>query len=132
MYINEYSNITFEESSTVTFSNKKAYTSDGGAIYINDGSTTTFEGNSTVTFSDNKAFNNGGGMYISYNSAISFLGDSKVTFSYNVAPDNYVWIYVAKYMVFTIHKLCPDSMHITTLSATIKNYISSFSCNLLS
>ena len=88
VYINHFSIITFESSSSVTFSNNKANNNNGGAVYIEDYSNITFEGNSIVRFYGNMAYSNGGAMFVNHNSNVIFKDKSTVTFYNNTADNN--------------------------------------------
>ena len=101
MYIEQYSNVTFEENCIVKFTNNMIHVD--GAMSVKSHSAVTFKGNSTVTFNDNIGvmniyensvitfegnckvrFNNSNGALKIYNSLVIFSESSKVIFSNNV------------------------------------------------
>ena len=85
VYTENYSVMTFEGNSTVTFNNNQAYKVSGGAIYITH-SIVTFKGNSTVHFVSNKGtYGNGGAMSIDTYSKVTLKENSVVTFFKNSA-----------------------------------------------
>ena len=88
MFINDYSNITSKESSTVNFIDNKAYYDNGGVMYIYEYSAITFEGNSTVNFLNNTADNNGEVMIIWNYSNVTFEGNCIVNFIDNEVYGN--------------------------------------------
>ena len=82
------SNVTIDESSSVTFSNNLALYSSGGALVCSNNSNVTIKGNSNVTFSSNKASQNGGAIH-SYNMCrITVKDNSTSTFTNNTARNN--------------------------------------------
>ena len=80
--ISAYNNISFKDSSNVSFSNNIAE-DDGGAIISYNG-TTSFDGNSFTTFSDNSATNKGGAILCAN---IFFKGNSTTLFHNNIAQE---------------------------------------------
>ena len=81
IYSINYSNISFEGSSTTLFINNTA--SRGGAIYSSGYSSISFEGSSTTRFNNNRALV-GGAIYKNFGS-ISFKGNASTMFSNNDA-----------------------------------------------
>ena len=85
IYSINFSNISFEGSSTTLFSNNIA--SNGGAIYSSYYSSISFEGNSNTAFSNNYADFVGGAIYHNSFGNISFKGNARTLFSNNTADD---------------------------------------------
>ena len=79
IYSINFSNISFEGSSTTLFINNNA--NRGGAIFSSDHSSISFEGNSNTTFSNNK----GGAILHNNFGSISFKGNASTMFSSNTA-----------------------------------------------
>ena len=77
IYSINFSNISFEGSSTTLFINNDAHR--GGAIFSSDHSSISFEGNSNTTFSNNK----GGAILHNNFGSISFKGNASTMFSSN-------------------------------------------------
>ena len=104
IYSEAYSNVTFNATCNVIFSNNSAH--DGAAIYSSDSSQVAFTRNSKITFSDNNAgvvqFEdnsstvefysstdfNGGAISAHCNSIITFKDNTMVTFNNNTAYDS--------------------------------------------
>ena len=83
IYSINFSNISFEGSSTTLFINNDAHR--GGAIFSSDYSSISFEGNSNTTFSNNNVARRGGAIsHINFGS-ISFKGNANTMFSNNTA-----------------------------------------------
>ena len=82
-YIHDYSIITFEGNSTVTFNANRA--DNGGALYI-DNSHIIFKGNSKVIF-NNSIADKGGEVYINYFSTIIFEENCIIIFSEGVGSN---------------------------------------------
>ena len=94
MNVHQYSSVTFEGNSMVTFSDNKV-TSNGGAMNVEYFSIVRFTGNSTVKFSNNKAVNgddknnnNCGAVYIGIYSDVTYEGNSEVLFDSNIADND--------------------------------------------
>ena len=82
IFINHHSNVTFGETSNVSFAHNSAVM-NGGAIYINDWSNVLFEHNAYVIFSSNKAMRSGGSIHCVDNSGIILKENSTVQFLYS-------------------------------------------------
>ena len=80
IYSEAYSNVTFNATCNVIFSNNSAH--DGAAIHSSDSSQVAFTRNSNITFSYNNA-DSGGMVHFEYNSAASFEETSTVEFYSN-------------------------------------------------
>jgi len=76
IYSNDNVNMSFEENSTVTFTENYAE-KKGGAIFSNDNANMSFEENSVVIFIENNAKRDGGAIYCSGTSNILFKGTVK-------------------------------------------------------
>ena len=83
IYSINFSNISFEGSSTTLFINNDA--TNGGAIYFSDYSSISFEGSSNTILSNNKVASGGGSIYHKNFGSISFKGNANTTFSNNIA-----------------------------------------------
>ena len=83
IYSTNFSNISFEGSSTTLFNNNTAY--NGGGIYSSDYSSISFEGNSNTIFSNNYVDSEGGAIYYKNFGSISFKGNASTMFSNNTA-----------------------------------------------
>ena len=83
IYSTNFSNISFEGSSTTLFTNNNAY--NGGAIYSSDYGSISFEGNSNTIFSNNYVDSEGGAIYYKNFGSISFKGNASTMFSNNTA-----------------------------------------------
>ena len=82
IYIEEFVNISFENTATTYFSNNIAYT--GGAIYAKNNCHISLKGNSIVEFSNNTG-SYGGAVYLISFSSISFGENSITVFNSNTA-----------------------------------------------
>ena len=84
IYLNDYSNISFEENSATVFTNNTA--DYGGAIYF-DNSFVTFRDSSSTKFDNNTAGVNGGAISCNNSSycSLSFEENSTMIFSNNIA-----------------------------------------------
>ena len=83
IYITDYSTVTFDENSKVTFTQNSAK-SRGGAIFLSNNSVCLFNHNSMVTFYDNKA-TKGGAIYSEANSNVTLKETCEVKFNGNSA-----------------------------------------------
>ena len=86
IYINNFSNVTFDKNSNVKFINNSVCHS-GAAVFLNDYSSVLFDQNSVVVFSRNSATQYGSAIYSSNNSHIAFTGNSNVEFNNNAATN---------------------------------------------
>ena len=84
IFVNDHSNVMFDENSNVTFVQNTA-TINGGAIYVDNWSTVVFEKNALAVFSNNKATKSGGTIYSCNNSGIILKENSTVWFAYSNA-----------------------------------------------
>ena len=82
IYISDYSAVTFDQNSCVTFFNNSV-TSNGAAIFLSSHSNVIFEPGSVVKFHYNKATS--GIIYSTANSKVTFTGNCEVTFDSNSA-----------------------------------------------
>ena len=85
IYSEAYSNVTFNGTCNVIFSNNSA-TRDGAAIHSSDSSRVVFTRNSNITFSDNNA-DFGGMVHFEHNSSASFEENSTVKFYGNTGSN---------------------------------------------
>ena len=82
IYINKFSEVTFDDFSNVKFINNFVNHS-GAAVFLNDHSSVLFDQNSIVTFTGNKATN--GTVYSEASSNVIFKATCNVAFSGNLA-----------------------------------------------
>ena len=81
IFLNSHSNVIFEQGSVVKFCYNKA---TSGTIYSKAKSKVIFTGNCEVTFNSNSATQYGAAIHSLDNSHVNFTGSSKVTFNNNI------------------------------------------------